>query len=327
MKIFIFCQISPDYKYSRIFDGLDVECKTVTTIQFLKYTFGKKEINKQYVYHIRYLLWKGFLFTLPMYCLIILVCKLRRIPLIFTCHNLIEHRYPSKLYSICVRNLVSWAADEIIVMQEDIKKALVRFSGKTHVACFGDFKPFFRNKHQPNEAFCCQYQTWLKHRTISGPDIMFIGGYSRYNNIEYLVKFLEKHAEINGLIISDGCPTRTLSQNICIFDQKVVAELDWIHQQKGIIGFIAISNFSVSTSVYVYANYNIPIMAANYGPTSSIIKKFRIGEVFESQDDIYNTFIRIKNNYESYQAGIELFKHENNWEVSRKIHQSVLEKL
>ena len=325
MKTVIYSEVDLDYKYNRIFEGLDIEVIPVTTIRFLKTAFRKKETDKKYIYHIRYLRWRGFLQTLPMYCLIILVCKLRKIPILYTCHNLVEHRYPSKLYSICVRNLVLWAAGAVIVLHEDIAKKLSRFSRKIHTACFGDFRAFFQDKHQANDVFNREYQDWLKHRYITAPDIVFVGRYSRYKKVEYLVKFLEKHTQINGLIISGGCPIKTSAANICIFDQKVVAELDRIHQQKGIIGFVATSNFSVPTAVYVYANYNIPIMAANDGPASSLIRKYKMGEVFDSQGDIHNAFVRIKSNYESYQAGAELFNSQNNWAVSQKTHKLILD--
>ncbi len=327
MKFFIYCQISPDYKYSRIFDGLDVECKVVTAIQFLRLVFGRKETNTKYIYHIRYLLWRGFLLTLPMYCLIILACKLRKIPILFTCHNLVEHRYPSKFYNLCVRTLVCLASKHIIVLHEDIKNRLARFGHKTQVACFGDFRGFFEDKHQPNDVFNRGYQDWLKRRGIAAPDIMFVGRYTPYNDVGLLVRFLEGHSQINGLIVSDGCPIESSAENIFIFNRKVFAELEPILRSTGVVGCILICNLSISTSAYVYAGYKIPVMVRNKGPVASLIKKYKTGEVFDSQDDMHSALMQIKNNYQSYHSGMELFNHENNWQHSRKVHQAVLDQL
>ena len=190
-----------------------------------------------------------------------------------------------------------------------------------------DFRDCFRNGQPYTPSFNAKYNNWLKIRGIERPDIMFVGAYTRYKNVEYLVRFLEKYPEINGLIISDRCPIKATMGNMFIFNKKVVAELDSIHQQEGIIGFVAMSNISVPTSTYVYANYNIPILAGNYDPVASIVRKYGIGEVFDSQADICEAFLRIKCDYKSYQIGMKLFNSENCWDRSQKIHREVINEI
>ena len=326
MKIVVYSETGLDYKYSNIFDGLDVECKIVTTIRFLKLAFRKKDVNKKYVYHIRYLRWKGFLLTLPMYCLIILVCKLRRIPVLFTCHNLLEHRYPSKLYSVCVRNLVSWAANDIVVLHSDLKKHLARFANKVHVACYGEYMSFFRQEHKPCPTFSQEYSNWLSSRSIKAPGLIFVGEYSAQKRIDFLIRFLQNRREITALIVSPGCSFRSPTENIFLFRRaKVILELDPIMKMNGLVGYVAHTNISVPTAINMYASYGIPILGFNIDPICSLVKTYGMGEVFTSEKDMFDAFCQISNNYTIYQEGLKRFSLKNAWEVSRKVHKSILD--
>jgi hypothetical protein len=311
-----------DYKYRSIFKDSISKHLSLT---FVQYFFSKypKDNNSVYIYHIRYIKWRGYLYTLPSYMVIIFLSKIRKIPILFTCHNLIEHRFPSKLYSKVVRNIIIFFSDSTIVFHKDIKHALGDKS--VHVSNFGDFRKFVEQISSSEDTLFRQsYRKWLRERKITSPDIVFIGRYTKYNRVDVLIDFIENQSEYYSAVVSDGIPYEVKSPNLFIFNQVINKEMEFFHTYANLIGFVAVTNHSISTSTYVYASFGIPIISFKNSPTGSIIQKYQLGETIENISDIGDAIFTIKNNYEFYSRNSKKFIKANNWTKANKKHFNIL---
>jgi len=327
----VYAEQKLDYKYERVFGDLDLDYTPVTVYEFAALMAGPLDGDTDYYYHVRYLRWRGYLLTLPMYLVVIALCLVRGVTIVWSCHNVVGHTIPDERYNRILRSLIGWAATDILVFHESLRPHLHPFESKVHVACFGSFQEFFRDHPTRNPDFEERYREWVERREIDGPDVVFVGVYTRHKNIEWLVDHLRAGDAPDGLVIAPGYPEpddvqHSGQQPDNLFleaDQKVIAEVDDILQSGVPIGYVAHDNLSVPTSMYVYASYGIPMIAYDVDPLAPIVREHQLGAVFSRPADIGAALGQVRAEYEMYRTHTAKFLETCTWERSRAVHASV----
>lgn len=327
----VFAEQGLDYKYEQIFGDIDIEYRPITAYEFVVRMARPLDVNTDYYYHIRYLRWRGYLPTLPMYLVVIALCLVRGVTIVWSCHNVVGHNVPNKRYNWLLRSLIKWAATDIIVFHKSLRAYLRPYEEKVHVACFGSFRQFFQDHSTKNPDFQSRYREWEQRRDIDGPDVIFLGVYTRHKNIEWLVDYLCEDGELDGLVISPGYPNAdgvngSVQQPDSLFleaDQKVVAEVDDVFQSGVPIGYVAHDNLSVPTSVYVYASYGIPMVAYDVDPLAPLVREHELGAVFSDPAGIGDALAKVRANYERYRTHTTEFMETFTWDRARLVHAAV----
>jgi hypothetical protein len=216
-------------------------------------------------------------------------------------------------------------SSEIIVFHRDLIKYLPKNNqSKVHVASFGDFQEFFASQHAPNLEFDLNYKLWLKKRNILNPNIIFIST-AKKNNLKLLFEAVSNNA-INCLVINPKNKNDygELSDNIFFYREFVNKEVyDILNLSKNIIGYVGHDNISVPTSIYMYATYNIPIIAYDVKPVNSIITKYELGITIKHSNELENAYKTLIDNYEFYVKNLSFFLQENSWEKSALVHKEI----
>ena len=322
MKKYILCESRLDFKYKMIFSKLD---KDFVIIEggFMK--LMKVLIRKKSFYHIRYIKNRGFILTFLSLIIIYFCTKLSNSKIIFTCHNIYEHNFKSKVYNDFIRNFVVLISDHIFVFHKDLINYLPIFSkNKISVATFGNYKEFIKDQTLINKDFQNNYTEWLNIKKISSPDLITIST-AKNNKLSFFIENIDR--SLNFTIIAPFVyfDKTGISDNIFIFNKSFVkSEIKSIlNNHNEIIGVIAHDNLSVPTSIYMFASFRIPVIVLDINPLNSLVKEFGIGEVVKSQNDVNLSIMKIKKNYKSYQIKCKEFISINSWDNSIDIHKSV----
>lgn len=312
-----------DYKYQKIFSKIEnIKVIEGNLFQLLKFLF-----NNDVYYHIRYIKYKGYFFTIFRLLLVYMTVKLSRSKIIWSCHNIYEHNIPSKLYNNFIRFFLSLISDFIIVFHKDLANYLPLFvHQKIIVASFGEFKSFIERQKDENLDFANSYQNWLKENNIKSPSIISISAAKR-NNLSLLI---QNSAKINCLIIAPDVKNKITLQkkkNIFFYNNDFVKKEvhDILNTKDKIIGYIGHDNISVPTSIYMYASYGLPVIVLNYQPVNTIIKQYKIGEILTKDNDFVKISQLIINNYSFYQNNCLKFLEENSWDNSASRHAKIFE--
>ena len=95
MKKIILSETRVDFKYKNIFGrNSDLQVIDGGFIELLKILVKKKSY-----YHIRYIKYRGYLLTPLLILVVYFLSKLSRSKIIWTCHNIYEHKIPSKKFN------------------------------------------------------------------------------------------------------------------------------------------------------------------------------------------------------------------------------------
>jgi len=322
MKKYILCESILGFKYKMIFSKLD---KDIVIVEggFIK--LMKVLIRKKSFYHIRYIKNRGFILTFFRLVLIYFCAKISNSKIIFTCHNIYEHNFKSRLFNDFIRNFVVLISNHIFVFHKDLINYLPKYSkNKICVASFGNYKNFIESQTITNKDFQKNYSNWLNKKNIKSPDLISISA-AKKNKLFFFIENIER--KYNFTIISPFVyfDTMDISDNIFIYNKTFVkyevnSILNNLHQKIGILGH---DNFSVPTSVYMFASYNIPVIVLDCSPLNSIINEYRFGEIVKHPNDLNPCILKIQKNYKLYQSRCKEFINKNSWDNSIEIHKSV----
>ena len=322
MKKYILCESRLDFKYKMIFSKLD---KDFVIIEggFIK--LMKVLIRKKSFYHIRYVKYRGSIITFLKLLIIFIFCKFSQSKIIWTCHNIYEHNFKSKVYNDFIRNFIALISDYIFVFHKDLINYLPIFSkNKISVATFGNYKEFIEDQTLINQDFQNSYTKWLNLKKIPSPDLITISA-AKNNKLSFFIENIDK--SLNFTIIAPYVyfDETSISDNIFIFNRSFVkSEVKSIlNNHNEIIGVIAHDNLSVPTSIYMFASFRIPVIVLDINPLNSLVKDFGIGEVVESKNDVNLSVMKIRKNYKLYQFKCTEFIRINSWDNSIDIHKSV----
>ena len=132
--------------------------------------------------------------------------------------------------------------------------------------------------------------------------------------------------DINCLIINPKSTFyyKELGNNIFFYNKFVYGNINNILNTKSkIIGYVGHDNISVPTSIYMYASYNIPIIAFNIEPVNSILTMYQLGILIKNSEELEKAYYTILDNYDTYVENAVFFLKENSWEKSAFVHRDI----
>lgn len=278
-------------------------------------------------YHIRYIKYKGLILTFPRLLFLYCVAKLSQTKIIWTCHNIYEHKIPFKIFNKFLVYFVSSISNKIIVFHKDLSSHLPnKVKNKIVVASFGNFKSHFKGLNKKNDVFAKKYNNWITNNNISHLDFIYISA-AKKSNINYLINSV-KNTDLKTLIIAPNIDLNRnieVYKNIFFYNDFVSKEIDEILTKNNhAIGFIGHHNISVPTSIYMFASYRIPMIGLDYSPVNSILIDNEIG-LIAKEDNFDILTKKIKSNYSFYQKNLDKFLKINSWEQSSTEHKKLLE--
>ena len=73
----------------------------------------------------------------------------------------------------------------------------------------------------------------------------------------------------------------------------------------------------------MFASYNIPVLALDAAPVSSLVNKYKIGELFDFNSNLEEKIKALKNNYNFYSQNTKKILEENNWSKSAQVYKNI----
>lgn len=317
----VLCKRETGFKYDMILKNTGIQYNYLPQKRLLKKLLTTKT---ETIYHIRYIKWRGILATLTVNIFEIILCKLRKIPIVWTCHNYYEHYFKFSFVNDILRYVIAKNSYAIIVFHPSIKKKLLKYNPNIFVSSFGDYSGFIKTQNTRDKEFERIYFSWLERRMIRHPNIVFIGNYSPFKRIDNFIEIIAKNNSLNFLLISKDLPKRfvNVSNNILSYPKAVFAELNII-LNTNTIGIVGHDNLSVPTAIYLYASYKIPILGFDIDPIKSILKEYQIGESFSDERTFHKSYNMIRENYGYYSSNCKSFLDKNSWENARAVHMKI----
>jgi hypothetical protein len=292
--------------------------------KLLTFLISGKEV---YCFHFRYLHLKGVIKPVIRYGIICLLLKVRRIPIIWSMHNLSEHSADRAILILLNRILRAFLfnqAKSIIVFHDSVKRKLPeKVRQKTKVSNFGSVKAVLNSKEGEEKHFFERYKQWQGYKKI---DILVVSIAKKNDYSEYIRKI---DGQYNILIINKYDEKEYKKRNIFKFDDFLYKGLDKVikENQRELIGLIFHRNMSVATSFYMYSDYGIPLITNDLTPNQEIILESGMGLKIRKSDDINKAIKLIKDNYGSFSMSSKKFNEQNNWEKGRETYGKVLENI
>ncbi len=323
----VWSEVEVDFKYSSITELMNIEYRHIKYWQLMGLLLKRLSsfrVYENHFFHIRYLKWRGNIKTIPVYLVLMTLCRLTNVKIVWTCHNILEYSMPSRRQNEFLRKLVFYYSYRVIVMHSDLIKYLPERSEKVRVANFGNFRKHFEQASllPPNKMFKTIYREW-KAAIPGSLDIVFI---STLPDLDPLFHLLDSDQSITALIITPRIQQLTVSNNVFLYTEKVTSEVhELLVENHSAIGYLGHENISVPTSIYMYASYGLPVIGLNSEPVSSIISENEIGETFTSIQDISRAYYKVRSEYNRYQMNMERFLNSNSWERSAEIHREIFE--
>ena len=320
-RIKVFCDSPIDFKYKSIFSGID-NLDVISGGFFDIVNTMIKLNNENAIYHLRYLKFRGYIFTFLRLVFIIILAKIKSVKIVWSCHNFYEHTFRSKFYNDLIRNFVIFFSDSIVVFHSDIKSRLPRSCHKkTYVATFGDMKRHFLTQEQVNVDFKRKFSLW-KENNDGKLNIISISA-AKKNNL----KCLNNDNGLFSLIIAPYVELGFSTSNNCMvysdgFVKKEVVDL--LMSSERLVGFVGHDNLSVPTSIYMFASFGIPIISLDNEPSNNIVQENSLGKVLFDPSDLYKVYNDISDNYESYSANCKEFIEKLSWGYSSEVHMKML---
>ena len=319
----IICDSSYDYKYRQIFDRIDFV--KVIEGDFKSLIVGIIN-SKKPIFHVRYFKTSGVFNGFPRYLILILLIYVKGGKILYTCHNIYEHTIKSKFINDFYRFIFSLLAFKIIYFHESMRGYNYKiFYKKSVIANFGSFKEFKINKNIKSAQFNNLYNGWKHKKNI---DIISISA-ARLNHSKLFFDKIEK-TNFNSLMINPkkiNINTQ-ITKNQFRYYKPVYHEINnLLLSNTKVIGFIGHFNISVSTSLFMFSSYGIPVICYDIEPNSIIVSTNKIGEVVEFNSDtesIIEKINTIKNNYDWYKEKCDSFIKNNNWHKCSIVHKDIL---
>lgn len=175
--------------------------------------------------------------------------------------------------------------------------------------------------------------------------ILFVGLIKRSQGIEHILEFLKEHKDYKVKLLG-VCEQKLYNEyqriiskyNIkkqVYFPNKFLPENELEVESKDChVGVALYDATPLNASYYAdpgkvksYAELELPVIMSNISDTAKYIKRFHSGEVINKTSELEEAFIKIKNNYKSYQKGIRLFNQHFYFESYYKKSFTFLEAL
>lgn len=322
----IFAESKLDFKYRKFLGELTENYILLGFSGVLKLLFKSLKGAGNVYFHIRYLKWRGKFVTPIYYLLLVIICRFRGIDIVFTCHNFWEHNFKSRRTNRLVRNILIKRAKWILVLDELLESKIHQgkesIRAKVKTVHFSDFRDLFESQTEENHEFQGIYQNWLRGHDIEWPDVMLIS--ASYRSIDQFKELMNSSTNRYLCIVPNVIAAAGFNSNVLVyhkgFVKKEVAEL---LSSSNTIGLIGLDNGSVATSLYMFASFGIPSLVLDREPMNHLVLKFKIGQVFNLEDNLDEKIMQIRSNYDQYAANCEEFLKIHSWEKSYEIHREI----
>lgn len=324
----IFGESRLDFKYTKFLGHLTENYNLVTFRDVVKLWFKKQQTSNSYYFHIRYLKWRGPVLTISYYLMVILLCYLRNIKLVFTCHNYWEHNFKNRSVNSLVRKLLVKYAHAVIVLDDAIAQRIAlgkhRLKEKIHTVHFSSFNDYFDNLLRTNEDFSASYALWKTKREVNKPDVVLIS--ASYRSLDKFKETFNNSAYNFLCIVPNVIGTEGFQENTFIFNQGFVEkEVVQLLKDGDIIGMIGLDNGSIATSLYMFASYDIPMLVLDEMPMNSLVADFEIGHIFDFSKPIDGKIELIKRDYKGLARNCSEFLKVHSWQKSHDIHCQIFQ--
>jgi len=310
-----------DFKYSLVYDKLNIKYNQIMHKTLIYKLLKPTQIDVSY-YHLRYLNLVNLRIYLVMFIIPILL-KLRGIKLIWTIHNIIDHKTEFQILNKILNLYIIVLSSKCVVLHKDIKRELPKlFHYKIFVSNFGPIQTeviasnCIKDKKNIN-----LLKSFIENK--ENEPILFSISTAKFNNAYKITKYS------NSLLVYVD-PYETFMEKIFknnnvfyIPNEVGISFLKYINQLKYPIGLVGHNNKSVATSLYMFATMQVPVLTLDQVPNSTIVEEYGIGEVIKDNAMTDYFVQKIKLNYEKYQKHIKIFLEINNWDKAVDIHHNI----
>lgn len=321
--VIIFAESRLDFKYTKFLGHLTENYILVTFNGLIKLWLKKLHASNNYYFHVRYLKWRGPVLTILYYLLVVLLCSVRDIKLVFTCHNYWEHNFNNRFVNAFIRKLLVRNAHAVIVLDDGIGERIAlgrpNLRKKIHTVHFSSFIDYFEKLKTINKDFSTGYTSWKTKRGIDKPDVVLIS--ASYRSLDRFRETFNNSIYNYLCIVPKVSNAQGFGENTLIFNEGFVEkEVTDLLREGGIIGMIGLDNGSIATSLYMFASYNIPMLVLNEMPMNALVADFKIGHVFDLLTSVDEQIELIKKDYTSLGNNCSDFLKAHSWQKSHDIH-------
>lgn len=268
--IVLITESSSDRKYFPIYRELGI---TAVTISPLKALVSRRRID---TIHLRYLK-RHKPISLIYYLGVALLCRIRGIKLIWTIHNVREHR--NLIFHNIIKEILYIGSTTLVVLEDVmIKHIPVKHRYKTITA------PYFINNTSMRDKYL---------KRLGPVELIYVS-----TNKNPLVKEFYSNVlhtlEVCHLFVSPIVDIVTDNH------KKKIPFVEFqgrLKVKNKCIGLLLLTNRSVATGFYHFITNGIPIISIRDEANSSLIEKNNIGIVIDAITDVPKSITYIENNY------------------------------
>lgn len=262
---------SRDLKYFPIYDALGIFAVTASPFKAL---FSRSRVD---CIHLRYLKRHKPL-SLIFYLGVALVCKIRGVKLIWTVHNIKEHR--KLIFQNIIQEILFIGSTTLVVLEDVmIKHIPLRHRNKTEIA------PYFINRETINE----------EHSKRFGPVELIYVSTNKNTLVKEFYKNVLHSIEIRHLFVSPIVDCVTNCQKVKIPFTEFQERLK---SKNKCIGLLLLTNRSIATNFYQFIVNGIPIITIKDEANSCLIERYFIGKVIDDIKDVHKAIRCIEENYD-----------------------------
>lgn len=319
----IFGNSNPGSKYNSIYKNSDVKFILIRNKDLLLNLFARNSINN---YHLRYLGLKDvkshfFYFIVP------LLLKIRGVRFIWTMHNYLDHYSSSRFVNVLLNYWILLFVNDCIVFHESIKTKLLFFKKKIHVT------KFWGTGYKENLALLGsdqnaidQVKEKLKQKYY---EAVVVSISTAKKNDAYSTSYYFK--ELGALMVfidpkGDFEYKVNRNENVLYIKSFVGLEFwNYVSSLEVSIGIIGHYNYSVATSLFTFAEFEMPMLCIDVPANNEIIELNGLGQIFNGKESFEQSILEIQKNYLLYQKKCrEFIANYSNDEIN-ELHQRLFD--
>ena len=261
---------------------------------------------------VRYLKLRYPFIALLYYCSLIFICKFTGKKIFFFLHNFREHTSKNLWINDIVRHLIMNAACRVFVFDEQMKQVVPASSlPKTEVLGFGPMLAHLKSKqdHLTSEQKS-QLSVWLSHGDV---DIVSVTT-ARRTDLQIWLDAVPSNLRV--LVIDPNEFCTSSGPNVFVLHGSVYSSwADILPALENSVCLLTHNNVSVPTSLYLFAEIGVPVLAADRSPIREIGQRENIGVVC-GPCDIEVSFDQLSSVREVFSRNCREFSAHNSWDKS-----------
>lgn len=261
---------------------------------------------------VRYLKLSSPFLGLVYYSLLVLCCKLMKKKILFFMHNFHEHTARNIWINDIVRDLMLKSASKVFVFDEQMQQVLPEYClTKLEVLGFGPILSHLKSKDdrltsdQKN-----QLLTWLNRGDV---DIISVTT-ARRSDLQSWLEIMPRRLRV--LVIDPNGNCRSTGPNVFVLHGHLYSSWSKISTSlTNSLGLLTHNNFSVPTSLYLFAELGLPVLASDVSPIREIVEREMIG-VACKPCSIELALNKLNDDRQFFSANCREFSVRNSWNRS-----------